>query len=746
MTNREYNHRVILNSSSTLNLAGPVQQQEGLRSGETYVCQFDVWDSDTIRRGDSIVIYHKNRATNVNTAQFKGVVSKTSASRYPHRMTVYCQGPLARLRRARLSTDKDFTGYTDGEVVIYLLDYCGITYDPADIADAGFVMPSNEAIIWKVGQRAADFLAQLDEFLAMATIETYAGRVVRFAYDMVPSNYPAAYATYRANTSGDPLYDSNRDRGNLDAVRNVVKVSGATWECGPDGECSCSPFANGTGTYPLLPAGTFTEPLTFSSEFIQNSATALAVATRLLMWNNREPDTMSVDVANDPNVMPGRPINILDAAYGIDLGSDRRYLVTGVVRDGDIMTLTLEGGTAGNVGSIDSGIDQECNQDGSSGTDDGGGFDPPPVDVPPVTGPVDVPPITGGGAFTDCETTGSVVCDEDLPPETCLESGSAISSCSGTPPEGVTPCQDDGWHRVSYHDAGELYDCTCEVASNLFGLASNNYLAYHTTAGEVDKVTTCNYEGDPSLSAVDFTISPDIAVGQGIVLCIGSPNVDVCLAEHSVQYSGNLCVDFEFQFCNEGDEITVFAPAINADGELGSLPAHAFHLYAVPGTVVSCSGTPDCDINANSTVFHNEGSSYDPSADIHTSVGFSAETNGGVSIGDGLPLDTPLHASICWQMEGDNPPAYWDNGVEAGYLQHIPYFFSDHSVEFPGEPSNDTEPATHIAHAVEFVLTPGADFSVCDQECPGPMVWGIVTGGNTCAVNPDYPGIAAPIT
>lgn len=398
MPNRHRIHQVILEDRVTLFTAGPVQIQQSLTSGETYVCQFDLYGRPTIRVGQVIDVRQVDYLGHAAATAFHGRINKISASHFPHQVTVTCQGPLAKLRRARLSGDHTLNGLTDGEAIQYLFGYCGIAYDPALIADAGLVLGPREDIFFKEGQSAQSFVAALDDLLGMCTLELPDGTPCRFAYSLVPADYPSGYITLAADGSDVYVYENQRDHGDIDAIRNAVAVTGASWECGADNQCTCTPWAKSNADNGVLGSGVRTEALSTSSEFIQDEATAAALATRLMRWNNRQPDSLRLVAPNYLNVIPGRPVDVIDPVYGIGLPTATRYLVTEKQQEGDIMTLTLTGGAAGVVGPVSTGVEQVCSERTNPGDIDiPGAFSVPSVDVPGVVVPG--PYGTGDGCY-----------------------------------------------------------------------------------------------------------------------------------------------------------------------------------------------------------------------------------------------------------------------------------------------------------------------------------------------------------
>jgi hypothetical protein len=106
----------------------------------------------------------------------------------------------------------------------------------------------------------------------------------------------------------------------------------------------------------------------------------------MMRWYNRQPDTLTVQSLNDPNVNCGSVIGVKDEAYGIDLTADADetpYLILTIDRRGDEMTLNCLGGAAGDTGTITSGVEKVCNATSTAAFDTPPAFTPPTIMVPP---------------------------------------------------------------------------------------------------------------------------------------------------------------------------------------------------------------------------------------------------------------------------------------------------------------------------------------------------------------------------
>lgn len=381
-------------AGTTIDLAAQPVQNEVLEGVITNVLDVELAEEPTLGTNETAALALIERNALTITEQFLGRVNHVGGQSYPNRVVLTCTGPLARLRRVP-TFDHDLTTMTDGEAVEHVLDQCNIDFDPADIQDAGYVIGTIEPYFWLKDQPGSEVIAEIDRVMGMATIEIGAGRVIRFAYDRAPADADIG-VTYTRGIDAE-FWRNQRDRGDLDAIVNVWQVSGLSYTHA-DG-CSRSIWARAEGDNADLGAGVRNRAGRFTSDLIQDTALAEAVAERMMRWYNRQPDELTVVALNDINVMPGQVIGAKDIAYGVDLDDDADetpYLVLTADRRGDETTLNCVGGAAGAIGTITSGVEKICNQTSTATFDSPPAFTPPTIGVPPVV-PVDDFDEGGGG-------------------------------------------------------------------------------------------------------------------------------------------------------------------------------------------------------------------------------------------------------------------------------------------------------------------------------------------------------------
>lgn len=377
-TQRRLWSRVYLNDVWTLT-SGDITVNESLDS-LTRVAEFDLAEQPTVApaESDAVRIQWLDIDAATGWDLFGGEINAVEIESQPWAYVVRCTGQLSRLRRVRTASDLDLTGMTDGEAWKAVADYCGVTYDAADIADAGYVLGERVAVSWLLDVPGSQIIGELDTVLGMATIEIGNDRVIRFPYDPTPNDATGLYRTYTRGESID-FTAHRRTRGDRDQIQNVWVVRGAT--ATDNDNCSLTPWARAESGNAQLGRGVSVTTQTFSSDLIQDEALAEAIVRRQMRLTNRLPDDATAECENDPNMHPGAKIAIVDPAYGVD-ADPRYFLVTAVNRTGAAMTLTLTAGPGGSEGTVTHGVDRVCN-DLHFDVDWPGSFSFPGFDFPP---------------------------------------------------------------------------------------------------------------------------------------------------------------------------------------------------------------------------------------------------------------------------------------------------------------------------------------------------------------------------
>jgi hypothetical protein len=375
--------------------------------------KIDLASNPGLSTGEPIELYRVNRDTMTYHALFKGFINSIEGVSFPNTNSLSCVGELAKLRKTR-NSDFEITGLTDGGLVKNILTYCGVSYDPGDIGDAGYVLGSAKALHWQKGQSGIDLLREVDKIFGSLTMETGLGRIMRVFYDLVPDIDNAVLTFDRGNSV--IYYGTERKRGDLDAIQNVWDVRGVSYDCGPDdGSCNCVPYAHATAPHAKLGAGVYNQYQSVQSDMIQDGELAKAIATREMRWHNREPDIVYIDTVNDTRINLTQVVKVKNNAVGIHLADFAPYVITAIDRSWDLMRLTCLGGGPGATDELEGGIDMTCNKT---------------EDLTPAGPSFDLPQFSGGTTFPEppdlvaCSDTPEVcqVCDLPAPLEDCTSS------------------------------------------------------------------------------------------------------------------------------------------------------------------------------------------------------------------------------------------------------------------------------------------------------------------------------------
>jgi hypothetical protein len=328
---------------------------------------------------------------------------------------------LELLRATKKGGDMALDGLTGGEIWKAVAEYCGVLYDNDDIADTGFVFGQHAPLTWKDDSSTAGaaIIQEIDEVEGMKTMTVGPNRVIRFPVDWTPDGSSTLYRSYLKSSSAD-FGKHHRSTGDRDAIQNVWRVEGAAVDSA-DGSCTSTPWAYASHGNAQIGRRTRQPEQSFSSDFVQDTTLAEAIATRLMERYNREPDTAGLAMVIDPNLHPGCVVRLVDDTYGID-ADGRRCLVTDVQRAGFSMSADLICGAAGATGTVTSGVDTVCGDDHSD-TDWDDDYPDTPATYPPVEPGADIDvtgiwdePFTGGFAFGGAP---AATCDEPADPSTC---------------------------------------------------------------------------------------------------------------------------------------------------------------------------------------------------------------------------------------------------------------------------------------------------------------------------------------
>jgi hypothetical protein len=377
--------------------------------------------------GDDVLIEWFDFTEGNVYAAFGGTINSLTVESQPFALTVIANDQLRLLDRVRQGTDLDLTGMTPKAALIEVLDDCGITYDPDDLADPVYTLGEQEPLAWLVDTPGSQITNELSTVFGCVLLTVGNDRVLWLSHDSTPADGTGSYATLTKGTTID-FAGHGRVHGERSRIQNNWIVRGVTAQISKS--CTGTAWAKAVGTNPQLGRRRRTAEQTFQSDLIQSEDLAEAIVRRLMRETNRLPDERTTPLVNDPNIHPCSKLTIVDPTYG--LGANPTYAtVLAVDRQGSRMTLRLAAGPGGSEGTVTTGVDKVCN-DTHTGLDwPGSGFDFPDFDFPPIDLgdlidfdlDLDIPPLftpggiggtdvpysaiggePGGGGGGDCET------------------------------------------------------------------------------------------------------------------------------------------------------------------------------------------------------------------------------------------------------------------------------------------------------------------------------------------------------
>lgn len=339
--------------------------------------------------GSYVKLWLADRRTLLKWPMFEGQVAAPLASSFPNTVKIRCVDVLRKLTDT-WDADEDFTGLTDGDVVKAALTASGISYDPADIQDAGveFLELNGDANSRIVGTRQtarSGIVQEVNGLLGM-TLQSLGGTVARYRFDLAP-DAENIVATYTRGVDVQYLA-LDRARGPLDDIGNSVKVTGASYACGAEGACTCTVVSKASNSLAVLGSAFRSEPSPISSPLIQSTGFADWLAEEWLRVHAREGDHLSVTALIEPQLHVGDVIGFRDAALGVrltDPADEAPYTITRMTVRDNLMSLDLEGGPAGPTGSPAGEVQKRCNK--STGGIGGLGSFTAPSGMPPSTWP-----------------------------------------------------------------------------------------------------------------------------------------------------------------------------------------------------------------------------------------------------------------------------------------------------------------------------------------------------------------------
>jgi hypothetical protein len=310
--------------------------------------------------GSPVEVRRVNLETSEYISLFGGYLTGDEIESEPHAMLLRAVDELSKFAAIRTTNDLNLTGMTEGEAWQVVAGVCDVDFDPADIADSGYVLGDKAPVYWKVGTTGQSLIEELDRIFSCKTMTVLNGRVVRFLYDRVGHSADIT-TTYQKGVNAD-FGGNHYSRGDSSQVQSIWSVRGVSAPCGTDNACSCQVWALSQDVTPKRGKKITRVPTSeiAQSDLIQDEALAKALTRRYMRWYNRVPKVLTITAVTDPNMHPGRVVGVIDSTYGIGLSSTTPAFVTTVEKAGGSMTLTALAGTGGSQGTTTSGVEKRC--------------------------------------------------------------------------------------------------------------------------------------------------------------------------------------------------------------------------------------------------------------------------------------------------------------------------------------------------------------------------------------------------
>lgn len=638
--------------------------------------------------GDTVLIEYLNLYEELAYPLFGGTIDGFETDTSPWLMRVRCVDQLELFRRTRTGTDLDLTGMTDGEAWMAIADYCGITYDPADIADQGYELGAHEAVKWHAdGQTPASRIIQeLDAVFRTATLTIGDNQVIRLAYEPFPDSAGSnLYATFTKGSSID-YFTHHRSYGGRDQIQTIWNVLGVTHE--EANGCTDTPWARAVSGSARLGAKVRTVEQSFQSDLIQDESLAEAIVRWKMGETSRDPDRGSADLETDPQIHPGTKIAIQDNTYGIT-AVPRYYLVTAVQVNGYSTSVELAAGPGGDEGTVTTGVDRVCG-DSHSDTDWDDGFSFPGFGELPGLDGIGIDPIDFEGIdaplITPFPPDEPVVCEEVTQVVPHYESGEFALS---------------PWREVTGPWTLQNHDGTA--------IAAGDALTYKLT--NPSGILYLNSDETPT-----HTDATDVELGPGAVF--------------------SLCADVAF--CGTDSTFSIGLTRTDTDN-----PYVSVTWYSEPdgleidiaGDVRSYAGVIVLGNGGATMTDHDWGPSEFGGGALHRNTGRHFPHGGGAPVPVSGPGDVPddfhfytLCASFNLADQYQHGYAEGDGGSGHGRSEQC----ITAGCVGGGEPATYTpDPYTHNVYIRGFG-------GFADPTCPPVLVQNIAMGTGDCVVNPDY--------
>jgi hypothetical protein len=226
---------------------------------------------------------------------FKGELSGLAWEYFPGVITLDARDKLGRTRLAWGAEDRTYAGQDDAAIIQNLVEAMGIPSSETHIESSGWTLGTVQEVVAAQGRAFWPLIEEIDKLAGYRTFTRADGVIYRTRV----SSAAGASAAF-SYAKGVNIIDIRRRRDREGIVNRVV-VTGLEYEgLSVGGEGIGEAYADN----PYIPSPPRYVSETVQSDLVEDDATALAIATRMVADKNRRPESYEVTVIGNPLLIP----------------------------------------------------------------------------------------------------------------------------------------------------------------------------------------------------------------------------------------------------------------------------------------------------------------------------------------------------------------------------------------------------------------------------------------------------------
>lgn len=236
---------------------------------------------------------------------FRGELSGISWEDGPGRVNFDCRDYLARTRLPWGGDDVEEVNIDSAAMVRHILEIYGIPSSVAHIEGSGWELGTINPVTLRQGETGFALIGRIDALEGYRTYTDSAGVIRR----MRVTGAPGAGAALAIGTG--QLVDRPRRTRTTDGIVNRCVVTGlslAGITVGGPG------VADVSAANPYVPDPPGHVTATIQDDLVEDDATALAIAGRIVGDQNRRPEGLELAIVGDPRVQPAWTVAVTEAA------------------------------------------------------------------------------------------------------------------------------------------------------------------------------------------------------------------------------------------------------------------------------------------------------------------------------------------------------------------------------------------------------------------------------------------------